>query len=106
MARIHGRTIGRVDLAHRASDHSRLAGIELVTLADGPGRGVRILEARTGSGLAFRVAVDRGFDLEGLDWRGIPLGWHSPVGERNPALHQAELENGLGFLRVFTGLLA
>jgi hypothetical protein len=106
MARIHGRTIGRTDLAHRAGDHGRVVGIELVTLADGPGRGVRMLEARTGSGLAFRVAVDRGFDLETLDWRGIPLGWHSPVGERNPALHAPEAEAGLGFLRVFTGLLA
>ncbi|MGP1397823.1 MAG: aldose 1-epimerase family protein [Inquilinaceae bacterium] len=92
-------------LARRTGRLSQVAGTELVTMAEGPARGVRVLQADAGDGLTFRVAVDRGFDLVAADYRGVPIGWQSPVGVQNPALHPGALEGGLGFLRSFNGLL-
>ena len=95
----------RAELARYSGDPHLMFGWELVTLADGPGRGVRLLQGRSGAGLGFRVAVDRGFDLVQADFRGLPVGWQSAAGIQNPALHAPELESGLGLLRSFTGLL-
>ena len=81
------------------------AGVRLVTLGDGAERGVRALEFRTGTGLAFSVTVDRALDIADCSFRGAPVGWTSPTGVRNPGLHEYEGEDGLGFLRSFTGLL-
>ena len=47
----------------RLSRLEQAAGVRLVTLGDGLGRGVRVLEFRTGSGFAFDVLVDRCFDV-------------------------------------------
>ena len=93
-------------IAERSGALAQIAGVELLELADGPERGVRVLDFRTGAGLGFRVAVDRGFDLLAAEYRGIPLGWRSPTGPRHPALASVEESRGWGFLRAFTGLLA
>ncbi|MFQ5971578.1 MAG: aldose 1-epimerase family protein [Alphaproteobacteria bacterium] len=106
MIELFDRQIGREALAAYGGETGQVLGIELLTHADGPARGVRVLHARTGSGFSFRVAVDRGFDLVSAEYRGVPVGWQSPVGIQNPALHAPEHEAGLGFLRSFTGLLA
>lgn len=106
MVELFGKPITRAGLAGYTGDADHVVGWELVTLADGPGRGVRLLQGRAGGGLTLRVAVDRGFDLVGAEYRGVPLGWQSATGIQNPALHATELEAGLGMLRSFTGLLA
>src|SRR5919106_1819852 len=106
MADLYGRSLSRTELAARTGALQQVAGVELVELADGPERGVRVLNFRTGGGLAFQVAVDRGFDLLGADWRGVPIGWRSPTGPRHPGLASPEESGGWGFLRSFTGLLA
>ncbi|HET6469901.1 MAG TPA: DUF4432 family protein, partial [Geminicoccaceae bacterium] len=56
-------------------------------------------------GLAFWVLVDRSLDIGTLSWRGIPCAWQGPNGFRAPWLHDAEAEQGQGFLRSFGGLL-
>jgi Domain of unknown function (DUF4432) len=106
MIELFGRTWSRRALAERTGSLAQVAGVELLELADGPERGVRVLEFRTGSGLSFRVALERGFDLLSAAYRGIPIGWRSPVGPRHPALASVEDGRGWGFLRSFTGLLA
>ena len=106
MVDIYGQTLSRAALAERTGALQQLAGVELVELADGPERGVRVLAFRTGAGLTFQVAVDRGFDLLAADWRGVPIGWRSPTGPRHPGLASPEESGGWGFLRSFTGLLA
>jgi Domain of unknown function (DUF4432) len=106
MVDLYGRSLSRTELAARTGALQQVAGVELVELADGPERGVRVLNFRTGGGLAFQVAVDRGFDLLGADWRGVPIGWRSPTGPRHPGLASPEENAGWGFLRSFTGLLA
>src|SRR5918995_1764726 len=106
MVELFGRDWSRRQLSERTGALQQVAGVELLKYADGPERGVRVLEFRTGAGLGFRVAVDRGFDLLAAEYRGIPIGWRSPTGPRHPALASPEESRGWGFLRSFTGLLA
>jgi Domain of unknown function (DUF4432) len=85
-------------------DLRSVAEIRLVTLENGPGRGQRLLIARNAAGLAFEVAVDRAFDLCALTYRGINLGWRSPTQlPASPFPH--DLDDGLGILRNFDGLI-
>jgi hypothetical protein len=106
MVELFGRQRTHVELDERTGALAQVAGIELLEYADGPERGGRMLDARTGAGLSFRIAVDRGFDLLSADYRGVPIGWRSPTGPRHPALASVEENRGWGFLRSFTGLLA
>jgi hypothetical protein len=106
MVELFGRDWTRARIDERTGALEQLAGVELLEYADGPPRGVRVLDFRTGTGLGFRVAVDRGFDLLAADYRGVPLGWRSPTGPRHPGLASVEENRGWGFLRSFTGLLA
>lgn len=105
MVRLFGQSLSRRQVAERAGLLSQFAGVRLMTLGDGVERGVRLLEFRTGSGLRFTVLVDRALDIAECDFKGQPIGWHSPAGFRNPALHEPEGEAGLGWLRSFSGLL-
>lgn len=97
---VWGRRMSRADLLARLGRVEQAAGVRMVVLADGPGRGVRILEFATASGLTFDVVVDRGFDLGRCSYRGIPLAWISPVGVVGPWYRELQ---GLGFLRTFGG---
>jgi len=106
MVELYGQKLSRTGLAARTGALQQVAGVDLLELGDGPERGVRVLAFRTGAGLSFQVAVDRGFDLLGADWRGVPIGWRSPTGPRHPSLASPEENAGWGFLRSFTGLLA
>ncbi len=77
----------------------------LSTFDDGPERGVRVLRFRAGGGFEAEVLVDRGMDLAGLSFSGVPIGWRSPTGFRSPWLHEHDAEDGLGWLRSFSGLV-
>lgn len=105
MPLLHGRQMTRRDLAAEAGALSAWGGVRLVTLGDGPERGVRMLEFRTGTGLSFSAALDRAMDLVEVEHRGRSIGWHSPAGLRHPGLHDPEGEQGLSFARSFTGFL-
>ena len=78
--------------------------MRLVTVEDGPARGQRLLQMRNGAGLELEIAVDRGFDLATLRFRGGNIGWNSPVGLRAPTF-PGDLEHGMGPLRSFDGFL-
>ena len=93
------------DQLQHVADSTQLADIMLFGAEDGPARGSRFLVGRTISGLNFRIAVDRGFDLVDLDYKGIPLGWRGPTGFPAPALHAPDAERGLSKLRAFSGFL-
>ncbi len=92
------------DLRRKSTGLRGLADLRLVTLIDGPGAGGRLLQARTPSGLALDIALDRSADILRISFRGHELGWHSPVQAPHP-WPPAELEHGLGFLRGFDGFL-
>ena len=100
MASLFGAEHSKTDLLRRVGDMSQVAGIRMGELADGPGRGVRTADFRTGSGLAFTALLDRGLDILWADYRGTSLAWCSSTGPVAPYYHERE---GLGWLRGFAG---
>lgn len=92
------------DLRRRSILMRGPAELRLVTLADGPAAGARLVEVRTPQGLTADIALDRGGDLFRLGWRGTELGWRSAVDGVTP-WPVADTEEGLGFLRGFDGFL-
>jgi hypothetical protein len=78
----------------------------MVVLDDGPERGIRTLEFRTGTGLAFDVHLDRAMDIGQAEFQGRSFGWRSSVGLQHPGLHEPGGENGFSWLRSITGLIA
>ena len=92
------------DLFRRSAHGCAVADLRLVTVADGPGTGGRLLEVRTPSGLGADIALDRGGDLLRLSWKGQEVGWHSAAMAPHP-WPDVEAEHGLGFLRGFDGFL-
>ncbi|MGE3911750.1 MAG: aldose 1-epimerase family protein [Chloroflexota bacterium] len=101
----HGQQLTRHELARRSGDPAALGGVRSVILDDGSERGVRVVEFRTGSGLAFDVLVDRAMDIGAAEHAGLSFGWRSPTGFRHPSLHEYADEDGLSWLRSFSGLL-
>jgi len=105
LVQLYGENLTRTGLAACSGALSQFAGVRLVTLADGVERGIRMLEFRTGTGLRFTVLVDRAMDIAEVEHRGRAVGWHSPTGFRNAALHEYEGEDGLAWARSFSGFL-
>ena len=103
--KVHGRELDRSTLARLAGDISALGGVRSIVLDNGVERGVRALEFRTGSGLAFDVLVDRAMDIGPAEHGGRSFGWRSATGFRHPALHEYRDEDGLAWLRSFSGLI-
>ncbi len=99
MSDLWGSRMTRADLLRRVGRLEQLAGVRLVELADGDGRGVRVLEFRTG-GLEFDVLVDRTFDVWRASLAGVPIAWTSPVGVRGPWFYEPQ---GFGWTRTFAG---
>ncbi|WP_419999016.1 aldose 1-epimerase family protein [Streptomyces boninensis] len=102
--RLHGQDLSQRELAAVSGEVSAAGGVRLVTLADGAERGIRTLEFRTGSGLAFDVLVDRCMDIGAAEHAGAAFGWRSRTGFRHPGLHEHGDEDGLSWLRSFSGL--
>jgi len=105
MTTLFGRQWTRTELEARAGNLAQVAGVTLVTLENGPSRGVRAVLFRTGSGLEFWVLVDRAFDIAKCQFGGIELGWQSPVGIRAPWLHDYHDEGSASFHRSFSGFI-
>ncbi|GAA5066815.1 hypothetical protein HNP84_001014 [Thermocatellispora tengchongensis] len=103
--KLHGQQYGPRELAAHAGDIAAAGGVRLVTLGDGVERGIRALEFRTGTGLAFDVLVDRAMDIGAAEHAGRAFGWRSRTGFRNPGLHEHGDEDGLSWLRSFSGLI-
>ncbi len=101
MAQLYGREWTRRELLDHVGDLSQVAGIRLCELSDGAERGVRVAQIRSGSGFNVDVLLDRGMDLGMAEFRGIPLGWASPVGAfPHPAFYEPE---GKGWHRTWGG---
>ena len=106
MPKLYGREHTRRDIAAHAGMLSQFAGVRLMTLADGLENGIRLLEFRTGTGFRFTVLIDRALDIGDCELKGMAIGWNSPAGFRSPGISNIDAENGLGWLRSFSGLLA
>jgi hypothetical protein len=68
-------------------DPSRRAGLDPLAsavhsvVAEGPANGCRAVDIRVLGGIDVRVLPDRGLDIGGAWFRGIPIAWSSPQGE-------------------------
>jgi hypothetical protein len=100
MPELFGTHYSRADLLRRVGRLEQVAGVRLVTLGDGQGRGVRVLEFRTGTGFAFDVVVDRGFDVGRCELGGRPLSWESAAGTVGPWFYEPD---GWGWFRGWGG---
>ena len=100
MPGLYGTHYSRAELLRRVGRLEQVAGVRLVTIGDGQGRGVRILEFRTGSGFAFDVLVNRSFDVGRCEHGGRPLSWQSAAGVVAPWYYEPD---GWGWFRAWGG---
>jgi hypothetical protein len=84
----------------KISHHAQVGGIELMTLDNGAARGTRIALVNTGTGLRFKVVIDRGMDIADAFFNQYGLAWVSRTGITAP---QPALNKGLDWLQGFGG---
>lgn len=89
------------ELRRRVGHMSQVAGVRLLSSENGPSRGVRLLEFRTGTGFSFEIGIDRGFDVGRADYRGASLGWTPPT--LMPGPWYFEDQANFGWLRAGLG---
>ncbi|MBZ5856097.1 aldose 1-epimerase family protein [Flavihumibacter profundi] len=85
---------------HKLSHHSQLGGIETAVLDNGPERGTRIAWINTGTGLRFKVVIDRAMDIADAFYNQHSLGWMNATGVRPPQMNG---DKGIDWLKTFGG---
>src|ERR1700712_3188506 len=84
----------------KISNPSQLGGIETAVLDNGSGRGTRIAWINTGSGLRYKVVIDRGMDIADAFYNQHSLAWLSHTG----VVSRERFSNkGLDWLETFGG---
>ena len=84
----------------KISNHAQVGGIETSMLDNGPGRGTRIAWINTGTGLRYKVVIDRAMDIADVFFNQYSLTWLNSSGIISP---QPFLDKGLDWLRTFGG---
>ncbi len=84
----------------KISSHAQIGGIETSVLDNGAGRGTRIAWINTGTGLRFKVVIDRAMDIADTFFNQYNLVWLSHGGITFP---QPFLDKGVDWLRTFGG---
>jgi Domain of unknown function (DUF4432) len=79
MPDLFGRHYGVGELRRLVGGMEQVAGIQLLEIADGKARGMRVANVYTGSGLRFQVLLDRALDIWTADYRGMSLAWVHPA---------------------------
>ncbi len=88
------------DWQGKVINHAQIGGIETSTLNDGLGRGTRIAWVNTGSGLRYKVVIDRGLDIVDAFYNRHSLVWLSHAGVTAP---RPDATKGLEWLWAFAG---
>jgi len=88
------------DWKNKISNPAQLGGIETSVLDNGAGRGTRIAWINTGTGLRYKVVVDRGMDIADAFYNQYSIAWlsHSGVTAAQPFS-----DRGINWLRTFGG---
>ncbi len=68
------------DWKEKVSNPLQVGGIETAILDNGPGRGTRIAWVNTGTGLRYKVVIDRGLDIADAFYNAHSLAWISHLG--------------------------
>lgn len=84
----------------KISNPMQLGGIETSVLDNGLGKGVRIAWINTGTGLRYKVVLDRGMDIADAFFNAHSLAWISHAGVTSP---QPFSNKGIDWLRTFGG---
>ena len=100
MAQLFDKEFTRADLLERVGEINQLGGVRIMRLEEGRGEGVRLIEARTGTGFRFNILPSRGMDVSFAEYKGIPLSWRSCTGDVSPAFYEPE---GDEWHRLFYG---
>lgn len=84
----------------KISHVSQLGGIETSVMDNGLGRGTRIAWINTGTGLRYKVVIDRGMDIADAFFNQYSLAWLSHGGIQAP---QPSGNHGVEWLKTFGG---
>jgi hypothetical protein len=101
MPQLFGKHYTRAELMRRVGHISQIGSVQLLASEDGPSRGVRFLEFRTGTGLHFKVAIERGMDVGYCEYQGRSLAWIPST--MLPAPWYFEQQEHFGWLRTALG---
>ncbi len=85
---------------NKIGNRTQLGGIETAVLDNGAGRGMRIAWINTGTGLRYKVVLDRGMDIADAFFNEHNLAWLSHGGFTAP---QPLSDRGVDWLRTFGG---
>ncbi len=85
---------------NKVSNPAQLGGIETSILDNGAGRGTRIAWINTGTGLRFKVVLDRSMDIAEAFYNRHSLAWLSHGGITAP---EPAINRGIDWLRTFGG---
>lgn len=85
---------------NKISNTTQLGGIETSVLDNGSGRGTRIAWINTGTGLRYKVVIDRAMDIADAFYNQHSLAWISHGGITPP---QPFSDRGIGWLKTFGG---
>jgi Domain of unknown function (DUF4432) len=84
----------------KVSNPAQLGGIETAVLDNGVGRGTRVAWINTGTGLRYKVVIDRGMDIADAFFNQYSLTWLNRSGVTSPQPFSAK---GVDWLRTFGG---
>ena len=84
----------------KISNHTQLGGIETSIIDNGAGRGTRIAWINTGTGLRYKVVLDRAMDIADAFFNQHSIAWLSHLGITPP---QPFSNHDLDWLRTFGG---
>jgi hypothetical protein len=85
---------------NKISNPAQLGGIEVAVLDNGAGRGTRIAWINTGTGLRYKVVIDRAMDIADAFYNHHSLAWLSHVGITSP---QPFSDRGMDWIKTFGG---
>lgn len=103
MAEVFGMKMSKRELMKHIGDITQVTGAQKYEISEGKGKGVTVIEVKTGTGFSFTVVPDRGMDIAYASYKGVPISFISKTGITSPFLYE---EPGIGFLRSFyAGLL-
>jgi hypothetical protein len=84
----------------KLSNPAQLGGIETSVLDNGAGKGTRIAWINTGTGLRYKVVIDRAMDIADAFYNQHSLAWLSHAGITSP---QPFSHRGMDWIRTFGG---
>ena len=85
---------------HKICNPLQLGGIETSVLDNGMGRGVRIAWVNTGTGLRYKLVLDRAMDIADAFFNQHSLAWLSHLGIAAP---QPLSQHGIDWIKTFGG---